>query len=71
MIYDEVSGAFLSILSINVECCKPTKRYKIPKRVCNFVKHSFVCNNNFVHFGCNIYRIYKKPKFMEEIWQRL
>jgi len=70
MIFNEISNVFLSVLSINVGFNKSTKEYKIPKRVCNFVKHSFVCNNNFVHFGCNIYRIYKKPKFLEGIWQK-
>jgi hypothetical protein len=65
MAFNEISGAFLSILSINVEGCKPTKGYKIPKRVCNFVKHSFVYKDIFVHFGGNIYRTPKNQNLCE------
>jgi hypothetical protein len=71
MIFNEIYCAFLSILSINVECGKSTKGYKIPKRVCNFVKHSFVYKDIFVHFGCNIYLKPKNQKFQERTWQKL
>jgi len=66
MIHNEISNIFLSILSINVDFSKPTKGYKIPKRVCNFVKHSFVYKDNFVHFGYNLYRIDKNQNFWRE-----